>query len=61
MLTVVRNIISSRMAHAHVHHVSHAVSENPGWSLLRLSAWARIGLAAGIAALLWVATFAVIL
>ena len=49
------------MAHAHVHHVSHALSENPGWSLLRLSAWARIGLAAGIAALLWVATFAVIL
>ncbi|CAN5121725.1 hypothetical protein BH10PSE8_BH10PSE8_22880 [soil metagenome] len=49
------------MAHAHAHHVSHAVSEHPGWSLLRLSAWVRIGLAAGIAALLWVATFAVIL
>ncbi len=56
-----RNIISSRMAHHdHAHAMSHAVPETPGWSLLRLSASARIGLAAGIVALLWVATFAVI-
>lgn len=57
----VRNIISSRMAHAHAHRPAHAVSEDPGWSLLRLSALGRIGLAAGIVALLWLATFAVIL
>ncbi|WP_353185722.1 hypothetical protein [Bosea sp. (in: a-proteobacteria)] len=49
------------MAHAHDHgHASHAVSENPGWSLLRLSAWSRVGLAAVVVALLWVATLAVI-
>ncbi len=49
------------MAHAHAHHVSHAIPENPGWSLLRLSALSRVGLACGIAALLWVATLVVIL
>ncbi|WP_181300892.1 hypothetical protein [Bosea sp. 124] len=49
------------MAHAHAHHASHAVPENPGWSLLRLSALGRIGLAAGVVVLLWLATFAVIL
>lgn len=47
-------------AHDHGHAASHAVSENPGWSLLRLSAWSRIGLASGIVVLLWVATLAVI-
>ncbi|WP_156323338.1 hypothetical protein [Bosea sp. AAP35] len=49
------------MARPHTHPISHAVPVDPGWSLLRLSAPARIGLAAGIVALLWVATFAVIL
>ncbi len=49
------------MAHTHhAHPMSRAIPENPGWSLLRLSAMARIGLAAGIVALLWLATFAVI-
>lgn len=58
------NIISSHMAHAHDHGHSHAasqaVSDDPGWSLLRLSAWSRVGLAAVVVALLWVATLAVI-
>lgn len=49
------------MVHPHAHHVSHAVSENPGWSLLRLSAAGRIGLAAVVVALVWAATLAVIL
>jgi len=49
------------MAQAHSHAVSHAVAENPGWSLLRLSALARLGLAAVVVLLLWAATFAVIL
>lgn len=49
------------MAHAHAHPPSHAVPVDPGWSLLRLSALARIGLACGIVALLWLATLAVIL
>ncbi|HEY5795478.1 MAG TPA: hypothetical protein VIU82_10720 [Bosea sp. (in: a-proteobacteria)] len=49
------------MVHAHAHHASHAVSEDPGWSLLRLSAAARIGLAGVVVALVWAATLAVIL
>ena len=49
------------MAHAHAHNVSHAIPENPGWSLLRLSALSRVGFACVIAALLWIATLAVIL
>lgn len=49
------------MAHAHAHHASHAVSEDPGWSLLRLSAAGRIGLAAVVVALVWASTLAVIL
>ncbi len=56
-----RNIISSHMAHAHAHHTHHAVPNEPGWSLLRLSAGARIGLAALVVAVLWLATLAVIL
>jgi hypothetical protein len=48
------------MVEPHAHPISHAVPENPGWSLLRLSAAARVGLAACIVALLWGATFAVI-
>ncbi|CAM5761410.1 hypothetical protein [Bosea minatitlanensis] len=52
------------MAHAHDHGHSHAglhaVSEDPGWSLLRLSAWSRVGLAGIVVALLWIATLAVI-
>lgn len=51
----------SRMAHAHAHHTHHAVPSEPGWSLLRLSAGARIGLAALVVAALWLATLAVIL
>jgi len=55
-----RNIISSHMADRHAHPVTHAVPQAPGWSLLRLSAPGRMGLAAGVVALLWIATFAVI-
>jgi hypothetical protein len=46
--------------HGHGHTASHAVSDNPGWSLLRLSALSRIGLAAAVVALVWLATLAVI-
>ncbi|MGX5733770.1 hypothetical protein [Bosea thiooxidans] len=49
------------MAHAHAHHTHHAVPNEPGWSLLRLSAGARIGLAVLVVAVLWLATLAVIL
>jgi len=49
------------MAHAHAPHTNRAASEAPGWSLLRLSAGTRVGLAAAIVALLWLATLAVIL
>jgi hypothetical protein len=49
------------MAHAHAHHSHRASSEAPGWSLLRLSAGARVGLAAAVVVLLWLATLAVIL
>jgi hypothetical protein len=49
------------MAHAHAPHTHRSASEAPGWSLLRLSAGARVGLAAAIVALLWLATLAVIL
>ncbi|MFN3671871.1 MAG: hypothetical protein ACK4VM_08195 [Bosea sp. (in: a-proteobacteria)] len=45
-------------AHSHAHH---ARPEEPGWSLLRLSAASRLGLASVIAALIWVATLLVIL
>ncbi len=48
------------MTDRHTHPVSHAVSQAPGWSLLRLSALGRMGLAAGIVVLLWIATFVVI-
>jgi len=54
-----RNIISFRMAHDHVHH-RQPVVEAPGWSLLRLSAGQRLGLALCVILVLWVATFAVI-
>ncbi|WP_157732889.1 hypothetical protein [Bosea sp. AS-1] len=46
--------------HGHSHAGSHTVSEDPGWSLLRLSAWNRVGLAGVVVALLWAATLAVI-
>jgi hypothetical protein len=49
------------MAHSHAHDAGRAVSENPGWSLLRLSAPSRIGLALAVVAALWLATLAVIL
>ena len=48
--------MSHPRAHAH-----RAVSENPGWSLLRLSAGQRLGFASVIIALVWAATLAVIL
>jgi hypothetical protein len=48
------------MSHPHS-HAHRAVSENPGWSLLRLSAGQRLGLAGGVIALVWAATLAVIL
>lgn len=48
------------MAHAHPHAHLHAVPEAPGWSLLRLSAAARVGLAAIVVALVWAATLLVI-
>jgi len=47
------------MSHSHS-HASRAVSDNPGWSLLRLSAGQRFGLALVIIAALWAATLAVI-
>ena len=49
------------MAHAHPHRPHGPVSDNPGWSLLRLSAAGRLGLALAIIAVLWIATYAVIL
>ncbi|GAU82831.1 MULTISPECIES: hypothetical protein [unclassified Bosea (in: a-proteobacteria)] len=48
------------MSHSHRRPAAAALSEDPGWSLLRLSAAGRLGLALGIIALLWLATFAVI-
>ena len=48
-------------AHAHADHAPHAAPSEPGWSLLRLSAGARIGLVALVVAALWLATLAVIL
>ncbi|HEV7327259.1 MAG TPA: hypothetical protein VGN91_19525 [Bosea sp. (in: a-proteobacteria)] len=59
MLAGERNIISFRMAHDHAHHRQPA-AEAPGWSLLRLSAGQRLGLALGVILVLWAATFAVI-
>lgn len=46
-----------RHAHAHTHR---AAFDDPGWSLLRLSAGQRLGLASVVIALVWVATLAVI-
>lgn len=60
LLAAERNIISFRMAHDHAHH-RHPVAEVPGWSLLRLSAGQRLGLALGVILVLWAATFAVIM
>ncbi len=51
-------------SHAHAQssaHAQHAVPDEPGWSLLRLSAGARLGLACVIAGVIWVATLLVIL
>ncbi|WP_158516140.1 MULTISPECIES: hypothetical protein [Bosea] len=42
-------------------HARRAVSEDPGWSLLRLSAAARLGLAVAVIVLVWAATLAVIM
>lgn len=46
-------------SHPHGHGHGHAHSArmlDPSWSLLRLSAGARVGGAAGLCALLWLAT-----
>lgn len=48
------------MSHAHSHHAHRPATENPGWSLLRLSAASRLGIALVITAALWLATLAVI-
>ncbi|MBN9443260.1 hypothetical protein [Bosea sp. (in: a-proteobacteria)] len=52
------------MVHAHDHGHRHAAPaagpDHPGWSLLRLSAGSRVGLAAILVVLLWAATLAVI-
>jgi hypothetical protein len=48
------------MSHAHEHHAHRPATENPGWSLLRLSATGRLGIALVIIAALWLATLAVI-
>jgi hypothetical protein len=47
------------MSHPHA-HAHRAVSEDPGWSLLRLSAGQRFGLAGVVIVLVWAATLAVI-
>jgi len=50
------------MSRTHDHNMHRAAAPSePGWSLLRLSAGARIGLAALVVAALWLATLAVIL
>jgi hypothetical protein len=49
------------MPHVHAQHTHRPASEAPGWSLLRLSAGMRVGLAAVVVTLLWLATLAVIL
>lgn len=47
--------------HAHHHHAPTCPAElDPGWSLLRLSAAARFGLALVLVLVLWGATLAVI-
>ncbi len=43
--------------HAHAHR---AASEDPGWSLLRLSAGGRFGLACVVIAAVWTATLLVV-
>jgi hypothetical protein len=48
------------MSHAHSHHAHRTATESPGWSLLRLSAASRLGIALAIIAALWLATLAVI-
>jgi len=55
-----RNIISSHMSRPHA-HAHRAASEDPGWSLLRLSAGQRLGIALVVIAAVWAATLAVIL
>ncbi|WP_181832544.1 hypothetical protein [Bosea caraganae] len=48
------------MSHAHSHPTHRPATDNPGWSLLRLSAASRLGIAVAIIAALWAATLAVI-
>ena len=49
------------MASSHYHHPQRPVSEVASWSLLRLSAWQRLGFAGLLAAAVWAATLAVML
>lgn len=49
------------MSKSHDHGHAHTTVVEPGFSLLRISAPARLGLAAFVVALLWLATLAVIL
>lgn len=48
------------MSHTHEPHAHGPATEDPGWSLLRLSATGRLGIALAIIAALWAATLAVI-
>jgi len=48
------------MSQGHSHHVHRPATEALGWSLLRLSAAGRLGIALAIIAALWAATLAVI-
>lgn len=54
------NIIAVHMMSQSHHHTA-VVGAEPGFSLLRLSALARIGLALVLVAAVWAATLAVIL
>lgn len=60
------NIAIMSQDHSHHHHHGHGhshgrVAHAPAWSLLRLSALERLGLAGGLVALLWLAVIAVML
>ena len=59
------NTISSHMSSSYAHaqaqaHAHRAVSDDPGWSLLRLSGAQRFGLACVVIAAVWATTLLVI-